>query len=209
MIGADTETDLLAFFKVRGIEFNEPQSSAQFEGISHIFSEEVDDGESVIAYHDEVRWSDWLDVQTLVHRTLGNRGRFAVDDVHAWTSVGVPSDFEGATLGPPILRQPPKGRNRILGMFKRQAATDDLVNKCIFDYGGPYENLTIGSLPRILAELEECAKLQSLPLSGPEFDAKLFEACQDDLTSTTFFLLISIHFIRIALDRGMLVWWIK
>lgn len=96
-----------------------------------------------------VDWSWWSLTQQWVRETLGGSGPFAVDEIHAFESVAVPGECEGFMLGDPIARTfDTKGFNQV--MLDR--ARD------IMAYGGPYENVMVGSAPRILRELESSAR---------------------------------------------------
>lgn len=198
---------LVNAMKERGIAFDDEIRNANFDLplLDIETDEDEEDGEedwTKIRLR-RVDWSWWSLTQQWVRETLGGSGPFAVDEIHAFESVAVPGECEGFMLGDPVARTfDTKGFNQV--MLDR--ARD------IMAYGGPYENVMVGSAPRILRELESSARAIGLPLEMDELIREVEDAFESDTAHerpAEINALLCIYFLRLAIERKHFAWWVK
>ena len=193
-----------------GIQWNDAVNPSDFEDKAP-FEPDEEDGD-VYVTHWEVGWSWWSKVQRKLMDTLGVEAVPTVLHIHAWNGVAVPGDIENTMVGSPrrLEPRPPEGNflKKLFGGESDEDRVRKVMDQMLLAYGGPYVNLMIVSLPRLVAELK--AGIDALGYDEEEMWAIYdTDPDDDDEMVAKCYMLMSHAFLNGALERKHLAWFIK
>jgi hypothetical protein len=207
---ADDRESLRSLLIDRGVSWNDEIKLSDFEGKAP-FETDEEDGEPYIT-HWEVGWSWWSKVQRKLMDTLGAEAVPTSLHIHAWNGVAIPGDIEDTMLGSPRRLEPraPKGGllKKIFGGESDEDRVQKVVDQMVLAYGGPYANLMVVSLPRLVAELK--SGIDTLGYDESEMWAIYdTDPDDDDEEVAKCYMLMAHAFLRGALEQKHLAWFIK
>ena len=165
--------------------------------------------------HVEVGWSWWDRTVHIMSKSLGSHNSTASGHMRAFWGVAVPFEAENTLLGRPVARMNPSRSvvGKIRAMFKPKDEMGEHIATLIEERSGGMKNLRIGSIPRILRELDQACSAWGLPDSEEEarvLAEELYEAePMDDEAIARCYSLIVRSFLRYAQENSHLVWFIK
>ena len=201
---------LRAVLNRSGITWNDTLVPSEFEGRTPF---EVDaDEDGVFVQHWEVGWSWWSQVQRKLAEILGTDAVPSALHIHAWNGVAVPGEIENTFIGTPRRLEPAPKKGgflkNILGGESDEDRIQRLMDEMVLAYGGPYANLMVVSLPSLVSELRagidalgyDEAEMQAIYETDPDNDPEEIAKC---------YMLMAHIFLREALERRHLVWFIK
>ncbi len=168
-----------------------------------------------IFVHEEVGWPWWqilLDQMTL---TLGPKNVPSSSYMQALFGLAVPFDIKNRHL---IEFEPKrwKWHQRIIMKLIAKSGKVKLTDEIMFSTAKDttaVRNLRIGSIPKILAEVEHACKSWGLPENeqeGRKMAEEMYEAMpEDDVPISRCYALMVRSFLRYAVEHKHIVWFIK
>lgn len=208
-VGEDRE-DLLELLEHEKVVWNDQIDLKVFDGIAPFEADEMD-GEPCVT-HWEVGWSWWSKVQRKLMDTLGAEAVPCALHIHAWNGVAIPADIENTLIGSPRRLEPKsKKRGLLKGLFggdSHEEQVQKVMDQMLLAYGGPYANLMVVSLPKLVAELK--AGIDALGYNGADM-WKIYDTDpdNDDSKIAECYMLMTHAFLRGALEHKHLAWFIK
>ena len=211
------------FVKWLGARFKEINQDSSFEVLedcfpfqTETFELDCDDLDPVTNLcHVEVGWSWWDRTVYSMGNSLGSQNTTASGHMHAFWGVAVPFDAENTLLGKPIARKNLSQSviGKMMALFKAKDEMGEHIASLIEERSGGMKNLRIGSIPRILRELDQACSAWGLPNNEDEarvLAEELYEAepMDDDAIARCYALIVR-SFLRYAQANNHMVWFIK